>query len=93
MELQKLTSASSVFQKSAVENNSLDSENSFLQSLSGISLSGIKNDLPQVYAGQGKEFEFWTKEEKVPSKTEKLKTVDDVLAQIEKLLDNLKNEK
>lgn len=64
----------------------------FLNSLSDVSKSAVKTDVPQVYAGDSKEFEFWLKDEKVASKPFKWRTKDDVLAEIANIIEALTEE-
>ena len=58
----------------------------FLGSFAELARLGGKADVPNVLAGQSKEFEFWLKAEKYPSKPSKLRTLDDVIAEIEQVL-------
>ena len=93
MEITNLSSMLGIFQNqkaSAAENHS---EQNFLSSLLEVAgTNRVASDVPSVYAGQGKEFEFWTKEEKVPSKPFKLRTLDDAIAEIEKVIRDIKKQ-
>jgi hypothetical protein len=75
--------------KSAADN---DNGPKFMADMLAVAQSQAKNDTPQVYAGQSKEFDFWLKDEKIAHKTEKLRTVDDALAEIGRIIDALKKE-
>ena len=81
--------------KSEVNNNS---ENNFLSSLLNLSITNqAKSDVPVVYAGAGKGFEFWPKDEKVSGKADKMFSLDEELeSALEKIgiiINKLKEEK
>ncbi|MFA6430930.1 MAG: hypothetical protein WCV91_00890 [Candidatus Margulisiibacteriota bacterium] len=99
MEIQGIAQAVGIVQsgksKSEVSNNS---ENNFLNSLVNLSITNQgKSDVPMVYAGAGKGFEFWAKDEKVSGKADKMFSLDeeleDALEKIGIILNKLKEEK
>jgi len=75
-----------------VQSVKTSTDSNFFNSLADISKSATKSDVPQVYAGDSKEFEFWLKDEKVASKPFKWRTKDDVLAEIANIIEALTEE-
>lgn len=58
--------------------------------LASISEYVTRSDVPAVNPGASKEFEFWDEDLQPAKKDKKLRTLDDVLADIEKVLRGLK---
>ena len=69
-----------------------DNGSKFITDLLAVAQSQSKPEAPQVNAGQSKEFDFWTKDEKIAHKQEKLRTLDDALAEIDRIMRDLKQE-
>jgi hypothetical protein len=80
-------------QNSNLQSAKTTSEQNFVNFLSEIAQTKTKTDVPQVFAGDSKEFEFWLKDEKVASKPFKWRTKDDVMAEIERIIEALEDDK
>jgi len=94
MEITSLASALGIVQNNKINNAENNSEHNFLNSLINVAVNNRNSDnIPTVYAGEGKSFDFWLKEEKVPGKPSKLRTLDDVIAEIDKIVRDIKREK
>ncbi len=84
--------ANQVQSNSKVQSAQSSSDANFLASFSQVAGSSHQADVPQVFAGDSKEFEFWLKDEKVASKPFKYRTKDDALAEIEGIVEALVKE-
>lgn len=76
-------------QNNNVQATKTTSDQNFVNFLSEIAQTKTKTDVPQVFAGDSKEFEFWLKDEKVASKPFKWRTKDDAMAEIERIVEAL----
>ena len=92
MEVFGVSAANQVQNNSKAQPTKGSSDANFINSLSEVAGSSHKADVPQVFAGDSKEFEFWLKDEKVASKPIKFRTKEDALSEIEEIVEALVKE-
>ncbi|OGC35334.1 hypothetical protein A2311_01550 [candidate division WOR-1 bacterium RIFOXYB2_FULL_48_7] len=95
MEIARLSTIASLTQSDQARSaDTFSNNNNFLNSLVDLAVAQKQppSQTQAVYAGQGKEFEFMLKEEKLPDKGFKYRTLDDAMAEIEKIVEQLKRD-
>jgi len=86
MEINNISAIANLLNRPEVKTTSEQAQN-FLGGLSALAGEKQKTDfIRSVYAGESKEFDFWAKDEKVAAKSFKYRTVEDALAEIDKVL-------
>ena len=94
MDIQGLARVPNTYESGTLNNAAeRDYGQRFIADMLAVAQSQNKQSTPQVYAGQSKEFDFLAKEDvKVAHKSEKLRTLDDALAEIDRIMRDLKQE-